>query len=170
MGNGYTTGWGHSGKVNWDNVSVEGPKAPPPGLYEFTVSKANPQESSTQKPMISVQLELTRADDERNSDAVGRKVFDNWMLTEEGAFRIKNFCQATGTDLPDDISYDSVDAWCKGVEGTQGSVMLSTQKYQGKDRARVDYYGTEEPKDEAPRNGNGKAAHPPRSAAKPKRR
>ena len=145
---GGTQGWKHTGSIDWNAVSVEGRKTPDEGLYECRVVKAEPKASSTDKPMISVQIELTGAEEEHLREFVGSKVYDNWLLDQEGAFRIKNFCVVTGVELPENVEFDTIREFCENLIGQETKVMLRQQTYQGKARAQVEFYGEEPPKDE----------------------
>jgi hypothetical protein len=166
----YTSGWKHSGQaVNWDGVSVEGPKPPAPGACELRVLKMEAQESQKGQPMISVQLEIiSHTSDE---ESVGRKVYDNFVLTQEGAFKVKNYCLVAGVDPTEalaTVDYDTVNAFAEAQLGTTVAAMLSHRTYQGKARAQIDYYGEAPPTDGANGNGNGagREAHPARPAPK----
>jgi hypothetical protein len=161
----YQNGWEFHGKKNWDNESAEGPKAVGAGLYQVKLVEATPKASSTGKPMISVRWEIVSASDDANSDFVGRKVFDNWLLSDGEAFRMMNFSQVSGVEPPDSLDYDTVDAFCKQVEGTTVAVMMRSRKQDGRDRAEVDYYGEERPGGGS--NGNGSSERQPSRPARP---
>ena len=105
---GGTSGWKFSGKVNWDKVSVEGPKAIAAGLYRAKVEKAEPKVSKTDKPMIEVKLKVTGTEEQALREYVGSSFFDNWMIGEEGGFRLKNFALVGEVDPPATVGYDDV--------------------------------------------------------------
>ena len=168
---GYTSGWKHSGSgVDWDAVSVEGPKPVAAGACELKVVKMEPQETSKGDPMISVQLEVVSHSSDEES--VGRKVYDNFVLSQGGAFKVKNYCLVAGVDPSESlgtVDYDTVNTFCEGQLNTMVAAMISHRDFKGKSRAQVDYYGSEPPTDEANgnSNGNGRGAHPARPAGKP---
>jgi len=165
-----TTGWKNANKLNWDNVSVEGRKAPPEGLYEGKVVKIEPKLAKSGASMLEVRVELIGASDQALRDeGVGTTVYDNWVFTEAGGFRIKNFALVAGIDLPDSDSYDDVIAFGEGAINRTLPVMIKHETYQGKLKGRIDYYGDEPPKDEqngASKRGGSGRGKPAQQAAR----
>lgn len=162
-----TTGWKHTGKViDWGNVSVEGGKVADGGAYGAEVAEANPVESSKGDPMIKIRLKLTSSDDQRLQSDIddagerGLTCFDQWTLTQSGAFRVKNFCIEAHVEPPESVDYDEVARFCRDIVGRKVDLRIKNTTYEGRKQAKVEYYGTEPPKDEA--KGNG---HPTRETA-----
>src|SRR5579859_5356730 len=75
----------------------EGGKPIPEGVYHLRVDKAVYKESKEKKtPMI--EATLTVFGPAEAEEFHGRKVFDNLMLTGDGAFRTRQLLEASGED------------------------------------------------------------------------
>lgn len=159
-------GWKFSKKVAWDGVSVEGGKTAPEGLYDGKLIKCEPKVSKTDKPMLEAKFELTGAEDQALRDeGVGLFVYDNWVIDEAGGFKMKNFSLVSGVDLPESQAWDDVQAFIDAASGSQVPLMVKHDMYGGKTRAKIAYYGSEEPKDET----NGKSKGGSKSRGQPTR-
>lgn len=130
-------GWSHSGKIDWDKVSTDAPKPLEPGVYLLEVAKAEPKETSQGHPSVAMAYQATKT---WGGDSVKRKVFDNFVLTQDGAFKIKQFAEAVDADPPESVEYGTVSDWAEEVVGTEVWAYLVQQTYQGKTNNRVDRY------------------------------
>lgn len=173
---GYGNEWSHGDKqIDWDKVSTAAPKPPAPGLYDAKIAEVQVVETKgdggkPKVPMLKVRMEIVAVREGGSEDAIGRKLFDNWVMSQEGAFKVKNAAAVAGKELPGSLEYDDLSAFASSFEGEIVPVMIDTRKYEGKENANVRYYGEEAPSDDrnGESNGNGKAreSHPPRSASK----
>lgn len=166
-------GWKHGAdgkKIDWDKVKMGGGEPCPAGQHEAKVLEATPQETKAGQPMIKVKMEIVGSD---NDDAIGRKLFDNWVLTQEGLFRLKQFCAAVDTEGPETVAYDDVDAFCSKIANMVVPVNVRNTTFEGNPQAKVNWYGTERPSDEKNGNGNGhgrdEERRPTREAARKRR-
>lgn len=167
MPSGYQ-GWNHTGALDLTGTSVEAPKPVPAGLYKLRVANAEPRESDSGKPMVSVQFEIAEADS-GDEKTIGRKVFDNLILTAEDGFRTKNFCTEAEVSPPKTVDFKAVERWCSDLADVTVRAKLTQRTFKGRTNAAIDYYGTEPPKDS--RNGHGEEdqdrdRHPPRTKSR----
>ena len=172
---GYGSEWQHDQKqIDWDGVKMSAPKPPAPGLYELKFVEMQVTETSGKdkqgKPkdkaaMIKARLEIVAARDSAGEEDIGRTVFDNWVFSQEGAFKVKNAAVVSGKELPSSLSYDDLAAFASSFEGEVITAMVDNRTYEGKTNPNIRYYGEEAPKDDE--NGNGAESHPPRAANKP---
>lgn len=146
------SGWSHKDKIDWGNVKVGGGKVAHPGLYEIKAADLKMKQSSTGKPMIEAKFEIVGTDEDELKDSIGCFVYDNWMLSEEGGFRMKGFAMVAGLldDLPESQAPDDVSAFCEKAMGTSLPAMIKHDMYNGQAKAKIDFFGEERPKDEEP--------------------
>lgn len=154
---GGSVGWKQNAKFDWNKISVEGGTPPPMGVYSAKVESADIALTSKGDPMIKVKIKLTGAEEpELREDGVGKVVYDNWVCTPEGAFKMKQFAVVAGMidDLPESQQPDDVNAFAQKAVGAELDLMIRHRSYQGKPQPDIQHYGAEPPKDE---DANGKS-------------
>lgn len=90
----------------------------PAGSYFTKIIKAEVKKSSKGNDMISVQHEII------SGEFAGRKVFDNIMLMQESAFKMKQYAEVMGVESGDEI--DTADFMNK-----ECCVQLGQREYNG---------------------------------------
>lgn len=142
----YKKGWTDHDEIDWGKVDTSAPVPLEPGIYAGTVSEAEPRltqgrDGKGQKPSIRVVLEVTeRWGADEDEEARPRKVFDNFTMTQEGAFKAKNFSEATGVELPASNAFDEIEEFAGELVGTEVWVQIGKRRYEGRDRNEVQYY------------------------------
>jgi hypothetical protein len=149
-------------KFDLSKVSVEGGGPPAPtGVY--TAKCMNVDIASTTKgdTMLKVKWQLVGAmTDECKEEGVGKNVWDNLVMTQEGIFKSKQLAVVADIldDHPETTAPDEVEAWAEKIRGLEIDLMVSHRAFDGKPRANVLHYGAEPPKDET--NGKSKGKTP----------
>lgn len=140
----YKKGWTNHDQIDWDKVDTSAPVPLEPGIYWGTVSEAEPRQTQGQppKPSIRVVLEVTERypAGESDEEARPRKIFDNFTMTQEGAFKAKNFAEATGIDLPASNAFDDIEEFAGEMVGVEVWVQIGKRRYEGRDRNQVQFY------------------------------
>jgi len=166
---GSNVGWKHSAKFDWGKVSVEGGTPPPVGIYEAECVGVEVKLTQKGDPMISVKWKLTGAEEpECREEGVGKMIFDNLVMTQEGAFKAKQLAVVTGLELPESQAPDDVNAFADKITGMECSMMIRHRNYEGKPRGDILHYGAEPPTDET--NGASKSKGGGKPAAAGRRR
>lgn len=126
---GYAKGWTDVVQIDWDKVDSGAPTPLEPGVYGGFIIKADPKKTKTGKPSIGIEIEIDTASDGEKLERKG-KVFDTMTLTEDGAFKLKQLCEAV--DLMDylegKMTYDDIVELVKELTGP-GSVGPAQHSY-----------------------------------------
>lgn len=138
----YSKGWTDREEIDWDKVDTSAPVPLTPGIYFATVSETEPKltKGDKPKPSIRVVLEVTERYGGDEEEARPRKQFDNFTMTQEGAFKAKNFSEATGIELPSSSGFEDVEEFAQEMVGQEVWVQIGTRRYEGRDRNQVQYY------------------------------
>lgn len=86
--------------VNLDFSNVKGNVLLDEGVYSVAIKKAEEKVSSTGKPMIFVVFEEAET---------GTAIFENFVLTEDCLWKLKELLDAAGFDTADGIELDPND-------------------------------------------------------------
>ena len=104
----------YSENINWDDVGSNIPV----GKYDFVVEEAKYQLSKTKKHMVNVRLKVDGAHDSEQAEATKNKsVFENFVFTAQGGFRVKDFAKASGAELPPTVNKAVLEDWCQSIVG-----------------------------------------------------
>ncbi len=112
-------------KIELDVTQAKALEPLPPGLYPVVIQQARLDESSTGKPMLVLDFEVT------DGDHVGRHVFTNVVLTKEADWRIKQLLDAAG------VYYDADGFDSDELLGRSLVVRVGIEVYEGQARNRV---------------------------------
>lgn len=83
--------------INLDFSSVKGNVLLEEGLYNVTIKKVEEKVSSTGKPMLFVVFE---------EETTGTGIFENYVLTEECLWKIKELLDAAGIDTDEAVEFE----------------------------------------------------------------
>jgi len=144
-GNGYNSeGFtDYEDNLNWDAVGSPVPE----GNYDVEVLKSDYKPTSAGKHMAKVQFKIEAAAQMENEDpeafqqreekSKDRIIFENFVFTQEAGFRVKNFAEMAGVDLPTFVTKQIVEEWAAGIMGLKVSVNLKHREWQGSKQASV---------------------------------
>jgi hypothetical protein len=142
MGYNKFQGQGDLGEEFWNGVRTDAPEPLEPGLYECECIKADAEPikngKNAGKPSIKAVFKITGkwGDDEDLS----RTVYDNFVFIKEGAFKMKNFCEAADVALPMSTYEDELNRVCEDMLGIELWCELSLRKYEGKRNNNISRY------------------------------
>jgi hypothetical protein len=123
---------------NWDEVSTEGPAPLEPGVYSGEIVRAEPKLSKAGKPMIELELYVTRRLDQPAD--IKRRAFDRISLVESVKFRIKQLCNSTGVRPPASTSRTVIDEFCQCLQGQAFFAKFHQKEYLEKLNHSVERY------------------------------
>ncbi len=123
-------------EINWDEVGGIVPK----GRYDAELVQADYQPTAAGKHTLKVRWKIGGVHDSATEAAVNKMVFDNWVFTQEGAFKVKDFGKASGIDLPRTISKAILEEWCATILGTQITIDVDHRMWQGEPRSDLKKY------------------------------
>jgi hypothetical protein len=104
----------------------------PEGSYDFTVIDAQERQSEKGNTMIELQL-MVKNPDGKN----GIRVFDHLTFTPKSYWKIDHFRVATGETL---VPGQTVRFEAENCLERSGKVLLMVDRYQGRDRNKVEDY------------------------------
>lgn len=119
--------------INWDAAG----NPVPVGEYDVEVVQATHSMTKNNKHMISVQLKIETAYDAENESSVDRMLFENFVFTQNAAFRVKQFAKAGNVDLPNTINKPILEEWAGVILGTKVKVAVKHREWEGEMRANV---------------------------------
>ncbi len=92
--------------LNLDFSAVQSRDPLEPGWYLGRIDKIEEKTSSTGKPMLAVQYEIMANED---GDVVpgNRRVFENWVLTPEAMWKVKQVFSALGLEAEAIVDIDT---------------------------------------------------------------
>lgn len=158
-------------KFDLSKVSVEGGGPPAPaGVYTAKVANVDIGSTTKGDTMLKVKWSLIGAEtQECRDEGVGKNVWDNLVMTQEGVFKSKQLAVVAGIldDHPESTAPDEIEAWAEKIRGLEIDLMVSHRNFEGKPRANVLHYGAEPPKDE---ESNGKSKKVTASGGSQRRR
>src|SRR5271166_3599102 len=130
-GEGFTD---YEDQVNWDTVGSPVPQ----GDYDGEVIKAEYKPTSAGKHMAKVQLKIEAAYDQANEEkGKDRHVFENFVFTQEAGFRVKNFAEMAGIELPTILNKEIVEQWAASIVGIKIGFNVKHREWQGSKQASV---------------------------------
>lgn len=106
----------------------------PPGFYKALINEAKFKMSSTGKPMIVVEYTLQSQSNETKMKTIGRKIFENLVITMDSLWRANNVVNAaTGRDIPEKTytQEELVQTIIAAVKGKAVLVKVETRTYEG---------------------------------------
>jgi hypothetical protein len=127
-------GWTSGETIDWAEAT-KGPKPLDEGVYRARVTSAKPTKSSTDKPMIALELELYE-DTEGETLKKRVQVRDYLVLTQAAAFRSANLCSALGIETFKSTHFDVIEEFCKDLVRAAADGVLARIKheaYKGRD-------------------------------------
>lgn len=127
----------------WKGISSDAPAPLEDGVYEANCIKAEPQPTKKDgKPSIKCTFKVIGA---WGSDTdLNRTVFDNFTFEQEGAFKVKNFCESANVDLPGSTFIDELERLSEDMVGVTVWVHLGTREYKGKNNNTIVRYVSED--------------------------
>jgi len=121
-------------QLNWDTVGSPVPL----GDYDVEVVKAEYKPTSAGKHMAKIQFKIESAYDQANEEkSKDRLVFENFVFTQEAGFRVKNFAEAAGIDLPTIVSKQVIEEWAASIVGVKVGINVKHREWQGSLQASV---------------------------------
>jgi len=130
-------------QLNWETVGS--PVAI--GDYDAEVVKAEYKPTSAGKHMAKVQLKIEAASMMKDEDpeafaqreekSKDRLVFENFVFTQEAGFRVKNFAEMAGVDLPTFVTKQIVEEWATNIVGVKVGINIKHREWQGSLQASV---------------------------------
>jgi len=132
---------GYEDELNWN----DGGSLVPQGNYYGEIIKAEYRPTVNGKHMAKVQLKIETAYNHANKEkSVGCLVFDNFIFTQDGSRRIKNFAEAAGIELPSTINQEIVERWAADIVGIKIGFNVKHNEWQGSQRAAVKFFPYQE--------------------------
>jgi hypothetical protein len=121
--------------IAWDEVG----SPPDKGVYNFTIEKAEYKPTAAGKHMVKVQYKIEAAVDPNHEKNINRTVFDNWVFTQNAAFKVKEFCKALDIPLPATVNKAVLEDWIAEniMTGITFSGTISHRPYNGQQQADV---------------------------------
>lgn len=142
MGYGKFQGQGDLGEEFWSGIRTDAPEPLEPGLYECECIQADVQPigkgKNAGKPSIKAIFKITGK--WGDNEDLSRTVYDNFIFTKEGAFKMKNFCEASDVALPMSTYEDELNRVCEDMVGLELWCELTTRKWEGKTNNNIARY------------------------------
>lgn len=139
-GSGSGGGYGGEGftdyedQLNWDTVGSPVPQ----GDYDGEIIKAEYKPTSAGKHMAKIQIKIEAAYDPANEEkSKDRLVFENFVFTQEAGFRVKNFAEMAGVELPTMVNKEIVEQWSTSIVGIKVGFNVKHREWQGSKQASV---------------------------------
>ncbi len=130
-GEGFTD---YEDQLNWDAVGSPVPQ----GDYDGEIFKAEYKPTSAGKHMAKIQIKIEAAYDPANEEkSKDRFVFENFVFTQEAGFRVKNFAEMAGVELPAMVNKEIVEQWSANIVGIKVGFNLKHREWQGSKQASV---------------------------------
>lgn len=123
-------------QVNWGSVGLVVAK----GRYDVELVQADYKPTSEGKHMLSVQFVITDVHDANNSEFKEKRLFDNFVFTQAGGFKVKDFAAATGIELPTTVTRGVLEEWAGTVLGARATVDVAHRQWEGKNRPDIKTY------------------------------
>ncbi len=120
--------------LNWDAVGSPVPL----GDYDVEVVKAQYKPTSAGKHMCKVQFKIESAYERANEKAKDRLVLENFVFTQEDGFRVKDFAEVTGVELPAIVNRQVIEEWAASIVGIKVGINVKHREWQGSVQAGVD--------------------------------
>lgn len=134
-------------EINWDAVGVPIPV----GRFDFELVKWEFKPTSEGKPMVNVQATVKAVHNADHEENIGRSVFENFVFTQAGGFRVKQFAKAIGFELPRVINKEVLDQLGESMLGQQFTADITHRVWQGEPRGQISkYYPLGGPTDQVP--------------------
>ncbi len=111
--------------LNLDFSAVQSRDPLEPGWYLARIAQIDEKTTTTGKPMLAVQYEVTATEDGEVVPG-NRKVFENWVLTSEAMWKIKQVFSALGMPTEAIVDIDTDD-----LLGQELMLKIIQDTYQG---------------------------------------
>lgn len=92
----------------------------PDGLYPVTITKVEQVMSKTNKPMLKIEFEV------QSEEYQGRKLFSNYVLTDECKWKVKELFDSLGLDTRALVDMDT-----DQLVGLGCTAKVAQREYQG---------------------------------------
>ena len=132
--------WAENEAINWDDIDAEAPKPLDPGTYCARVVEAEASNGQNGNKLKLV-FRVTHAAGGTEGD-LDRKLYDNLTLSKKAAFKIKQFCEATGCTPPSNASLEALEQFAQQLLEDNPLVTVSTglRTYNGKTNPQILQY------------------------------
>lgn len=106
--------------LNLDFSNVPSREPLPEGVYDVTIGKVEQVMSKTNKPMLKVEFEV------QSEEYQGRKLFSNYVLTEDCMWKVKELFDSLGLDTSQVLDIDTDE-----LVGMGCMAKVAQREYQG---------------------------------------
>lgn len=112
--------------LNLDFSNVQGNVVLEEGMYNVTIEKVEEKTSSTGKPMLLVRFK---------EEEEGAVIFENYVLTEEALWKLKELLSAAGIECSGTVDFDTEE-----LVGLMFKAKIVKEQYNGSDMNRIKKY------------------------------